>query len=89
MLAPMVRPFSNSELSLAGHLHAAAFSYRPVQRGNIDLRTSIKTLFEGQVLKGVLHLLNDDRAVSHGGQSEFVRGACWVAPLASISVEGG
>ena len=89
VLAPVIRPLSNSngaEYSLAGHFHAAAFSYRPLQRGNIDLKASIKTLFEGQALQGVLHLLTDDRR-SPGEQSEFVRGACWISPLAGITVE--
>jgi anti-anti-sigma factor len=89
-LAPVVRPLSksaDSDPSLAGHFHAAAFSYRPLQRGHIDLRTSIKTLFERQLLQGVLHLLNDDRSTALGGQSELVRGACWLAPLAEINAE--
>jgi anti-anti-sigma factor len=90
-LASVIRPFPNpssSTLPLAGHFHAAAFSYRPVQRGQIDLKGSIKTLFEGQALEGVLHLLTDDRAISGGGQSELVRGACWVASISDITVEG-
>jgi anti-anti-sigma factor len=90
-LAPLIRPFPNascSGLPLAGHFHAAAFSYRPLQRGQIDLKTSIKKLFEGQVLEGVLHLLSDDRAISAAGQSELVRGACWVGPIANITVKG-
>jgi anti-anti-sigma factor len=89
-LSPVIRPFSNassSELALAGHFHAAAFSYHPVQRGQIDLRASIKTLFEGQALEGILHLLTDDRALSGGGQSELVRGACWIAPISNITAE--
>src|SRR5205823_7112995 len=35
-LAPVIRPIgdaSNARLAVAGHFHAAAFSYRPVQRG--------------------------------------------------------
>jgi hypothetical protein len=90
-LAPVIRPFSNassSGLAVAGHFHAAAFSYRPVQRGQIDLKSSIKTLFEGQALEGILHLLSDDRALSGGGQSELVRGACWIAPISNITAEG-
>ncbi|PYX00453.1 MAG: hypothetical protein DMG89_04230 [Acidobacteria bacterium] len=90
-LAPVIRPFSNassSEFAVAGHFHAAAFSYRPVQRGQIDLRASIKALFEGQVLEGILHLLSDDRALSGGGQSELVRGACWLSPISKIKEEG-
>src|SRR6266516_3988596 len=87
-LAPVIRSFPNpSGPPVAGHLHAAAFSYRPVQRGQIDLKASIKSLFEGQALEGILHLLSDDRALSGSGQSELVRGACWVAPISNIAVE--
>lgn len=85
-LAPVIRPLSNGS-DLAGHLHAAAFSYRPVQRGQIDLNTSIKTLFERQVLEGVLHLLSDDRSTTSARQSKLVRGACWIAPISNITVE--
>jgi anti-anti-sigma factor len=90
-LAPVIRPFPNassSGLPVAGHFHAAAFSYRPVQRGQIDLKASIKSLFEGQALQGILHLLSDDRARSGSGQSELVRGACWIAPISNITAEG-
>jgi len=52
------------------------------------LRASIKALFEGQVLEGILHLLSDDRALSGGGQSELVRGACWLSPISKIKEEG-
>jgi len=73
---------------LAGHFHAAAFSYRPVQRGQIDLKASIKTLFEGQALEGLLHLFTDDRTISGAGDSEFLRGACWIAPISTTTAEG-
>ncbi len=89
-LAPVIRPFPNgssSGLPLAGHFHAAAFSYRPVQRGQIDLKASIKSLFEGQALEGILHLLSDDRALSGSGESELVRGACWIAPISNLTAE--
>ncbi len=88
-LAPLIRPFPNpSGVQVAGHFHAAAFSYRPVQRGEIDLKASIKSLFASQALEGILHLLSDDRALSGSGQSELVRGACWVAPISNITEEG-
>ena len=32
-------------------------------------------------LLGLLHLLHDDREIAGVGESEFTRGACWVAPL--------
>jgi anti-anti-sigma factor len=88
-LAPVIRPFPNtSGIPISGHFHAAAFSYRPLQKGQIDLKASIKMLFESQVLEGVLHLLHDDRTASAAGQSELVRGACWIAPISKLAVEG-
>ena len=85
-LQPVLRPLPKaSGAPLAGHFHAAAFSYRPVQRGQIDLKASIKTLFEGQALEGILHLLTDDRTISGAGESEFIRGACWIAPIATAA----
>ena len=88
-LAPFIRPFpTSSGAPLAGHFHAAAFSYRPVQRGQIDLKASIKTLFEGQALEGLLHLFTDDRTISGAGDSEFLRGACWMAPISTRTAEG-
>jgi anti-anti-sigma factor len=87
-LATLIRPFpTTSGAPLAGHFHAAAFSYRPVQRGQIDLKASIKTLFEGQHLEGILHLFTDDRAISGAGESEFLRGACWIAPISTTTAE--
>jgi hypothetical protein len=43
-------------------------------------------LFEVENLQGVLHLLNDERE-SGAGQSEFLRGACWIGSIAEISAE--
>jgi len=67
---------------LFGHLHAAAFRFQPIQRGAIDLQDTLARLFEPNQLQGVVHLLNDDRGATGAGESEFIRGACWVAPLA-------
>jgi hypothetical protein len=73
---------------LMGHFHAAAFTYRPVQKGEIDLKDTVRSLFETQSLQGVLHLLGDDRSIAGAGESEFVRGAFWVGPITEISTEG-
>ena len=86
-LASILRPLT-ATAPLAGHFHAAAFSYRPLQKGDIELNNVVKSLFEAQTLQGLLHLLSDDRAIAGAGQSQFIRGACWLAPLAEI-VEGG
>jgi anti-anti-sigma factor len=75
----------NLRPSLWGHLHAAAFSYRPVPKGKIELKESVRALFETQVLEGILHLLYDDRSETGGRESELVRGACWIAPITKIA----
>jgi anti-anti-sigma factor len=67
-----------------GHFHAAAFSYRPLQKGEIDLKSTVSALFETEKLQGVLHLLADDRQTAGPQQSEFVRGACWISALSGV-----
>jgi anti-anti-sigma factor len=64
-----------------GHVHAAAFRFRPIRKGPIELGETVSGLFEPDQLLGVLHLLHDDRGIGGAGESEFVRGACWVAPI--------
>lgn len=85
-LAPFLRPLGTGG-SLQGHFHAAVFSYRPLKRGNLNLRQTVATLFESEELQGVLHLLGDHRAISGAGESEFVRGACWIGPIVGVSSE--
>jgi anti-anti-sigma factor len=91
-LTAQLRPMTSSTESranpISGHFHAAAFSYRPLQKGKLDLKTTVKKLFEGQTLENVLHLLSDDRAIAGAGQSEFIRGACWIGPMQEIASEG-
>jgi anti-anti-sigma factor len=82
-LAPMLRPVGG-EAWPQGHFHAAAFSYRPLKKGTVDLHAAVTTLFETEVLQGVLHLLTDDREAAGPQQSEFVRGACWIGAAAEI-----
>ncbi len=86
-LDALLRPMGK-DATLRSHLHAAAFGYRPMQKGKIDLKTAVRSLFEGGGLEGVLHLLKDDREFAGAGESEFLRGACWVAPIQSITVQG-
>jgi hypothetical protein len=82
-LAPLLRPLGTGAWPL-GHFHAAAFSYRPLQKGSIDLKTTVTTLFETETLQGVLHLLTDDRVAAGQQQSEFVRGACWIGAVSEV-----
>ena len=81
-LDAFLRPLSRG--GLTGHFHAAAFSYRPLKKGNLDLTSTVQALFETETLQGVLHLLTDDRAAAGAHQSEFVRGACWIGAAPEI-----
>lgn len=82
-LIPFLRPLA-AERPLMGHFHAAIFSYRPLKRGHLDLGTTVSTLFETERLEGLLHLIHDYRRISGLGESEFVRGACWISPIAHM-----
>jgi anti-anti-sigma factor len=82
-LAPMLRPLAANPWP-AGHFHAAAFSYRPLQKGSIDLKSTVTTLFETETLQGIVHLLSDGRESAGQQQSEFVRGACWISAATEI-----
>jgi hypothetical protein len=66
---------------LLGHAHAAVFGFRLLKKGLLDLKTTVTALFEEEPLLGVLHLLHDDRGDSGAGESRFIRGACWAAPI--------
>jgi len=78
-LDPLLRPLGGS--SLRAHVHAAAFPYRPLRKGNIELKSSVAELFDGHALQAVLHLLADPREFNGAGDSEFFRGALWLAPV--------
>lgn len=79
-LAPLLRPLL-PDGSLAGHLHAAAFPYRPLRKGRLDLDATLAHLFEDETVRALLHLLNDWREPVGAGQSAFTRGILWSSPL--------
>lgn len=79
-LTHFLRPMKkNSELH--GHFHAAVVPYRPVHKGYIPQRETLFALLESQTVRGVLHLLNDDREGVGAGESYLRRGAVWCSPL--------
>lgn len=86
-LETLVRPLG-TQSDLQGHCHAAAFSYRPLPRGELDLRSSVTQLFEQQALLGIMHLLADHRETVGLGESEFIRGACWFGPIDTVENYG-
>jgi anti-anti-sigma factor len=78
-LDPQLRPLGGT--GLLAHVHAAAFPYRPLRKGRIDLPATLGELFDGPGLTAVLHLLADPRGVTGAGESAFARGALWLAPV--------
>ncbi|MFH1177618.1 MAG: anti-sigma factor antagonist, partial [Acidobacteriota bacterium] len=81
-LARFVRPLGSGS-KVQGHFHAVAMPFRPLANGRIGLAETVAGLFESGPPLGVLHLLNDDRAIVGGGESAFLRGALWLGPLAA------
>jgi anti-anti-sigma factor len=65
-----------------GHAHAAVFPYRPLPNGRIELAPAVRQVFGAAEPVALLHLLEDPRPALGLGQSAFVRGACWCAPVA-------
>jgi hypothetical protein len=82
----MLRPMSRSN-SISGHFHAAVCRYRPLKKTEADLSAVVKSLIEAHSLQGVLHLLSDLRQGDTPGESEFVRGTCWMGPITSTARE--
>ena len=79
---PLLKPLVPSG-EVVGHFHAAAFPYRPLRKGRVELNEAVQPLFETENILGLLHLVNDWRDASGAGESRFLRGACWCAPLAT------
>lgn len=79
----LLKPLSSDKPGLLGHFHASAFSYGPVHKGMLEPARTIQNLFQDHSLEGVLHLLGDDRNIFGVGESEFRRGAIWLAKLSN------
>lgn len=86
-LAPFLRPVGSGSSAL-GHLHAAYFPYRPVQRGELNLRKTVTDLLSVESAQGLLHLLPDDRAIEGTGQTDLMRGAVWAGPISRVQRSG-
>ena len=84
LLMSLLRPLGQSKL--IGHFHAAAFSYRPVKKREMDLQAATASLFEAETPQALLHLLNDDREITGAGQSQLAAGTCWIGPISDVTV---
>jgi anti-anti-sigma factor len=86
-VSPFVRRLSPNA-PVHGHFHAAVFPYRPVQRGELHLEAAIGGLMAVDNPRKLLHLLTDDRGYEGLGQSDLMRGACWIGPIAEFQNAG-
>jgi hypothetical protein len=78
---PYMRPVDMGGWIL-GHIHAVAFDYMPLASGVIDVRDTVRRLYDESEIRGILHLLADHNAGGGAYESAFVRGAIWTGPLA-------
>jgi hypothetical protein len=78
--APFLRSLGPGT-SAQGHFHAAVFPYRPLPKGDISLKESVANLIGTESAQTVMHLLADERQFEGVGQTDLMRGACWVGPL--------
>jgi hypothetical protein len=84
-LRPFLRPVSDQH---HGHFHAAVTAFRSLPRGKLEIADVLAQVFQPRSVVSVVHLLRDLRPIEGAGESEFLRGACWVFPLASLP-DGG
>lgn len=63
------------------HTHAAVYPYQPLGSGVIHLKDTMHGLFKGAPPLALYHLVEDSRPGTGLGESAFIRGACWCAPI--------
>ena len=80
----LLRPVA-AESGLWAHVHAARFPYRPVQRGELPFKGSVSGILGSSMPTGLLHLLADTRPFDGLGDSELLRGACWVGAVSELN----
>lgn len=81
-----LRPVTSGS-TLRAHVHAAQFPYRPVQRGALPFGRTIPELLGASSPTTVMHLMADVRPFDGVGESDLLRGACWVGALHSIAAD--
>jgi hypothetical protein len=82
-LAEFLRPLGGNA-GLQGHFHALVFPYDPLPQRTVALQALVLRLFGSLKIRGLLHLLADDRGPDGAGESAFLRGLCWASPITSI-----
>jgi anti-anti-sigma factor len=67
------------------HVHAALFPYRPVQRGELPFAETVASVLGTSTPQTLMHLMSDTRPYDGIGETDLVRGACWVGPVTAIT----
>jgi anti-anti-sigma factor len=80
-----LRPIGSGS-TVHAHVHAALFPYRPVQRGELPFGKTIAQVVGTTPPATVLHLMADSRPFDGVGETDLVRGACWLGALPGISL---
>lgn len=82
--AAFLRPIKAAS-PIGSHIHAAAFPYRPVQRGELPFGKAVGDVLAASSPSTVLHLMADTRPFEGVGETDLARGACWMGSLNSIA----
>jgi anti-anti-sigma factor len=77
--APFLRPIGGGTAA-QGHFHTVTFPYRPLPKGKIGLVETVSSLIAMGTPRTVIHLMADDREFEGVGETDLMRGACWVGP---------
>jgi anti-anti-sigma factor len=78
--APFLRSLA-PDSPIEGHFHAAVFPYRPIPRGELPLGPTVASMVSASAPLDVMHVMADTREFEGVGQTDLMRGACWVAPI--------
>jgi anti-anti-sigma factor len=79
-LAACLRPIGPGTTA-HGHFHAAVFPYGPLPKGRLHLPQAVAQAVSTKTAQTVMHLLADEREFEGVGQTDLMRGACWIGPL--------
>lgn len=71
--------------TVCAHAHAAVFNYRPVQRGELPFAGTLSKVIAVSKPRTLLHLMADSRPYDGVGETDLVRGACWMGPLKTFA----
>ena len=75
-----LRPLS-PDSHIRAHVHAAVFSYQPVQRGELPFSGMVSKVITSSNPTALLHLMADTRPYEGVGETDFARGACWMGSI--------